>query len=437
MLEITPKFTNTQKRAFKYLIDSTTNTLLYGGGAGGGKSFCGCAYLIISCIKYPKTRYLMGRSKLSSLKSTTLNTFFEVCEKWNIQTEKHFTFNAQSNIIKFYNGSEIILKDLFMYPSDPLFDSLGSYELTGAFIDEANQVSKKAKNVVMSRIRYKLDENNLIPKLLLTCNPAKNWLYTDFYLPDKQGILREDMKFLQSLAIDNPNISKHYVETLGKLDALTKERLLYGNWEYEDTKGKLFRYDKIQDAFTNQFIPEGREYLSIDVARFGSDSSVICRWSGWICKEISKFQKLSITELASEVTKISNQYKIPRSQIVIDEDGVGGGLRDVLSGSKGFINNSKPIGKENYANLKSQCYYKLAEMINKGEVWIQDNSYQELIVQELEVVSMKDVDKDTKLAVMSKDKIKEHIGRSPDIADALMMRVYFQLSSAPKITYYG
>lgn len=437
MLEITPEFTNTQKKAFKYLLDSSTNTLLYGGGAGGGKSFCGCAYLIISCIKYPKTRYLMGRSKLSALKSTTLNTFFEVCDKWNIQTDKHFTFNAQSNIIKFYNGSEILLKDLFLYPSDPLFDSLGSLELTGAFIDEANQITKKAKNVVLSRIRYKLDENNLIPKLLLTCNPSKNWLYTDFYLPSKQGILSNDMKFLQSLAIDNPNISKHYVETLGKLDVLTKERLLYGNWEYEDTKGKLFKYDKIIDSFTNSYVKEGKKYLSIDVARFGSDSSVICIWNGFIIERIIKHQKLSITELANEVTRIAKEQHIPRSQIVVDEDGVGGGLRDVLSGSKGFINNSRAIGKENYQNLKSQCYYKLAELVNNGGLWIKDNSYQELIVQELEVVSMKDIDKDNKLAVMSKDKIREHIGRSPDIADSMMMRMYFELTNAPKITYYG
>ena len=35
-----------------------------------------------------------------------------------------------------------------------------------------------------------------------------------------------------------------------------------------------------------------------------------------------------------------------------------------------------------------------------------------------------------------KDKIKEHIGRSPDIADALMMRMYFELNKT-KITYYG
>ena len=74
-MEITPNFTSTQKQAIKYLVDKETNELLFGGGAGGGKSYCGCSFLILCCIKYPSTRYLMGRSKLDALKKTTLNTF--------------------------------------------------------------------------------------------------------------------------------------------------------------------------------------------------------------------------------------------------------------------------------------------------------------------------------------------------------------------------
>ena len=112
-LIISPTFTKTQNQAIKYLFDNKTNDLLFGGAAGGGKSFIGCAWLILLCIKYPGTRYLMGRSKLDNLKKTTLNTFFEICTMWNIKSGKHFNFNGGSNIITFYNGSEILLKDLF------------------------------------------------------------------------------------------------------------------------------------------------------------------------------------------------------------------------------------------------------------------------------------------------------------------------------------
>lgn len=435
-MEITPNFTSTQKQAIKYLVDSETNELLFGGGAGGGKSYCGCSFLILCCIKYPSTRYLMGRSKLDALKKTTLNTFFEVCEHWNIKAGQHFNFNAQSNIIKFYNGSEILLKDLFSYPSDPNFDSLGSLELTAAFIDEANQISQKAKMIVFSRIRYKLDDYNIIPKLLLTCNPSKNWLYSDWYLPYKQGNLSKDKKFLQSLVTDNPNISKHYIESLRKLDTISRERLLYGNWAYEDTEGKLFKYDKIIDCFTNDYVGAGESFISIDVARFGKDKSVIILWSGYRVKKIMQLEKNSITELAKIVIELCSRERVPRSNVVLDEDGVGGGLKDMLRGAKGFVNNSRALSKENYANLKSQCYYKFAEKVNSGEIYIEDDTYKDTIVQELEVVAMKDIDKDNKLAIIGKEKIKEFIGRSPDIADALMMRIYFELNKT-KITYYG
>jgi len=436
-MEITPDFTRTQRKALTYLTDNTTNELLFGGGAGGGKSYCGCAWLIINCLQYKGTRYLMGRSKLDALKKTTLNTFFEVCASWEIKSGVHYNFNAQSNIIKFYNGSEVMLKDLFLYPSDPNFDSLGSLELTGAFIDEANQITQKAKNIVLSRLRYKLDENNLIPKLLLTCNPAKNWLYSEWYIPHKQGKLTTDKQFLKSLVTDNPNISKHYITTLKKLDNITRERLLYGNWEYENDENKLFKYDSIINLFTNDFIVEEREtFLSVDVARFGKDSSVICVWKGWVVVDIIKHTKKSITELSDIILEIAKQYNVTRSNIVVDEDGVGGGLKDVLKGSKGFINNSRAIGKENYINLKAQCYYKFADKVNRALVYIMDNKYKDKIIQELEVVQMKDIDKDNKLSIIGKDKIKEHIGRSPDFADALMMRMYLEINKT-KITYFG
>ena len=55
--------------------------------------------------------------------------------------------------------------------------------------------------------------------------------------------------------------------------------------------------------------------------------------------------------------------------------------------------------------------------------------YKESIIQELEQVRIKNIDQDGKRAVEGKEKIKELIGRSPDYADAIMMRSYFSLVS--------
>lgn len=429
-MNIDANFTYTQEQAIEYLFDNTTTEVLFGGAAGGGKSWVGCSWLVLMCLKYPKTRYLMGRSKLDSLKKTTLNTFFEVCDHWNIKANKHFNFNASSNVITFYNKSEIILKDLFLYPSDRNFDNLGSLEITGAFIDEANQITEKAKNVVSSRMRYKLDEFNLIPKMLMTCNPAKNWVYTQYYRPSKEGNQKPYRKFIQSLVDDNEYISKYYKTQLQTLDELSKQRLLFGNWEYDATKDNLIEYDAILNMFEQKGV-EGEKYISCDIARFGSDKTVIMYWQGLHLKKIRTLLKSAINDVVSEIRDIQQTNQVKLTNIIIDEDGVGGGAKDYLR-CKGFVNNARPLKNENYQNLKTQCYYKLADLINKGQVGIDCNdiTIKNQIIEECEQVRMKDADKDGKLKIIPKETVKDIIGRSPDFADALAMRMFYEIDSS-------
>ena len=424
-MNIDTEFTLTQGKAIEYLFDKQTTEVLFGGAAGGGKSWVGCSWLILLCIKYPKTRYLMGRSKLDSLKKTTLNTFFEVCQTWGIIANKHYNFNAGSNIIKFYNDSEIILKDLFLYPSDRNFDSLGSLEITAAFIDEANQITEKAKNIVASRMRYKLDDYGIIPKLLMTCNPAKNWVYTQYYKPSKEGVQKPHRKFIQSLVDDNKFISKHYKTQLLTLDELSKQRLLFGNWEYDATKDSLIEYDAIINLFS-QTGKQGDKYLSCDVARFGSDKTVIMYWEGLHIKKIKTLLKSAINEVVNEIRLLQQQYAVRLTNIIVDEDGVGGGVKDYMR-CRGFVNNSKALKGENYQNLKTQCYYKLADMVNTAQIGIdcKDVNIKNNIIEELEQVRTKDADKDNKLQIIPKETVKDIIGRSPDYADALAMRMFF------------
>ena len=428
-MNIDTEFTQTQGQAIEYLFDKTTTEILFGGAAGGGKSWVGCSWLILLCIKYPKTRYLMGRSKLDSLKKTTLNTFFEVCSNWGLKSGKHYNFNGSSNIVTFYNGSEIILKDLFLYPSDRNFDSLGSLEITAAFIDEANQITEKAKNVVASRMRYKLDEYDLIPKLLMTCNPAKNWVYTQYYKPTKEGTQKEHRKFIQSLVDDNEFISKHYKSQLLTLDELSKQRLLYGNWEYDANDDSLINYDAILNLFSQKG-KEGEKYISCDIARFGSDKTIIVVWEGLHIKYMQSMLKSAINDVVEQIKKLQQQYAVKLNNIIVDEDGVGGGVKDYMR-CRGFVNNSKPLKGENYQNLKTQCYYKLADLVNKAQIGIECNdiTVKNQIIEELEQVRTKDADKDNKLQIIPKDTIKDIIGRSPDYADALAMRMYYEIDS--------
>jgi phage terminase large subunit len=389
------------------------------------------------CQKYPQTRWLMGRSKLKNLKETTLNTFFELTSKLNIGTQ--FTYNAQDHIIYWNNGSEIILKDLFLYPSDPNFDSLGSLEITGAFIDECNQIVYKAWQIVKSRIRYKLNEYNLIPKMLGTCNPSKNWTYKEFYKPSRDKIIDSFRKFIQSLPTDNPNLHPSYLQSLLRLDKNSKQRLYYGNWEYDDDPATLIDNDSIADYFTPTHLQqEGVKYMTIDVARKGKDKTVFRIWQGWMCISRYEILKSGIDEVVNKAKELQQKYGVSLSNVIADEDGVGGGVVDFLK-CKGFVNNSKALKDENFDNLKSQCSIRMAQKIVSREVGeiCNDDFVKEVTSEEMEQVKIKDIDKDGRQGIIPKDKVKETIGRSPDEWDSIMMRYYFELNKKKTFRAYA
>lgn len=370
----------------------------------------------------------------------------EVAKMQGLVRGEHFKLTSPQdkeypNCIVFFNGSVIFLRDMFLYPADPEFDDLGSLEITDAFIDEANQVSLKGKNVLKSRIRYGLDENGIIPKLLMTCNPAKNWTYKDFYLPNKNGKIPGFRKFLQSLLTDNKHISKHYRENLLTLDKNSKERLLYGNWEYDSDPSQLISYDAIMDYFNPIHIrAEGEKYITIDVARKGKDTTVYRVWHGWMVVHRFMIPKSGLVEVVDKAKELMARFSIPLSHVIADEDGVGGGVVDFLN-CLGFTNNSSPkkelVGNEwvqpNYRNLKSQCSHRMAIKIENREVGeLQDDEEViEFVSEEMQQIKQKDIDKDNKIELVAKEQMKEHLGRSPDDWDSIMMRYYFEL--VPKV----
>lgn len=432
-----------QTEAIDFLQDNVTEELLYGGAAGGAKSVLGCYWQLKNRFKYPGSRGLIGRAVFKTLKDTTLKSFFEVAKMQKLVRGKDFDLTGSwdkenPNCIVYANGSLTYLRDLALYPNDPDFDELGSLEITDAFVDECGQITQKAKDTLRTRIRFQLDKWNLRPKILYATNPVKSWPYIEFYRPAKENKLPAYRKFLPAYITDNPYAPIAYKESLEKLpNGPQKQRLLYGNWEYDDDPATLIEYEKILDCFTNDFDSlDGDKYITCDVARFGSDRTVIGVWNGFKVKMFS-YSGLSVTETADKVREFSNKYEVRNSNIIADEDGVGGGVVDTLK-CQGFVNNSRPLetimsnkmDAENFNNLKSQCYFHLAERINKGGLFIdcKDENLKQTIIQELEQVKQNKMDKDNKRQVLPKDKVKELIGRSPDFADTLMMREWFELS---------
>tara|TARA_R110000822_G_scaffold30674_1_gene89231 strand:- start:34 stop:951 length:918 start_codon:yes stop_codon:yes gene_type:complete len=277
------------------------------------------------------------------------------------------------------------------------------------------------------------ETQGLIPKLAGTCNPAKNWTYKKFYKPDKNGTLPAHRKFIQALPTDNPHLPQSYLDTLLSLDKNSKERLYYGNWEYDDDPSALIDIDSITDYFKpNHIKRSGRMRMTIDVARKGKDNTVFRVWDGWLCVFRYSIDKSDLVYVVKKAKEFQLKYGVSNSNTVADEDGVGGGVVDFL-GCKGFVNNSSPIDvngiKENFNNLKTQCSYHIAKMIVKREIGeLCDNQdIADIVSEEMEQVKQKDIDKDGKIMLVGKDVVKMNIGRSPDEWDSIMMVYYFEL----------
>lgn len=135
--------------------------------------------------------------------------------------------------------------------------------------------------------------------------------------------------------------------------------------------------------------------------------------------------------MAASITSLSKLEGVARSRIVIDDDGIGGGVVDLLPGCYPFKGGAKPIpvkGQDvNFLNLKAQCYYQLAEHINERELHWTPEGHRDKVTEELAWVKRDKMDMDGKLRILPKEKVKEGIGRSPDFSDVLMMRMVFEL----------
>lgn len=435
------KLHDRQLAAMSLLTDSHTEEIMFGGAAGGGKSYIGCEWLLWNCLAYPNTRWFIGRKHLNEVRKSTIVTFNKVLKKHKIPTE-WIRYNDQSVKIVFSNGSVIEGLELMLKPSDKDFNNFGSTEYTGGWIEEGGGVTVDAYGILKIRIGRHLNKDYGIKgKLLITANPAKNWTYTLFYKPFRDGELPDKKAFIQSLVSDNTFGEKDYESRLDSLSGSARQRLYLGNWEYDDDPDQLTDNDAIADLYTNSYIqPDARrKCLAVDVALHGSDLYRVGYFEGDVLIEHGKMEKSGGKQVLDMITRFRNKYNIPASCIVYDADGVGGFIGNkggFIPGAIPFNGGAAPVEYGNeykqYFNLRSQCAFLLADQINEYGMYlpgVKDETDVEILTTEL--MQLKRVPGIDKLRLIPKENVKQAIGRSPDFADLLIMKKYNDIR--PKI----
>ncbi|MDR1090097.1 MAG: phage terminase large subunit [Prevotella sp.] len=221
-------------------IQDLPQLILGGGAAGGGKSYLGSAWVVSSCMRFENIRVVVARKTIKSLKESTFNTIKTIMKDWGLKEGVNYKINNLEGFVTFWNDSVILLKEMVDLPSDPNFERFGSSEYTAAFVDEVSEISERAVEVLFSRLRWRTHETFKTPRMFLSTNPTINWVRSRFVQDDDGNpvICKEGEAYVPFSIFDNPDIAfrQTYEASLNKIrDKATKERLLFGVWDYIDT----------------------------------------------------------------------------------------------------------------------------------------------------------------------------------------------------------
>lgn len=313
-------------------------------------------------------------------------------------------------------------------------DSLYGEDVYSAVFDEA----PRAKFAAWVALRSTLTATEAPCKLIGNFGGASNWMHQMKKRAVSDSANYAYFKITAWDAVRAGILSQTEIEQAQKDLPLKIFKQLYLA-EEQESEDMLCTYDSIRDLFTNTHVSKDDDemWITSDIALHGSDKFRVWVWKGWRCVKRYCIPKSDGPEVETFLKDTAEKYKVKRSNIIYDADGLGSFLRGYLKGAKPFNNGGTPFPekgvKTNYKNLKAQCGYWLAKYINNGMIYIEDATEEEMteIIKELECLQSYALDADGKMQLFPKKKIIELIGHSPDILDVMIMKMFSIL--APKM----
>ena len=231
-------------------------------------------------------------------------------------------------------------------------------------------------------------------------------------------------KVLRKVLI-NPEAVETIKRRYGENSAVYKSRVLA---EFPDEEGgnAVFDLSLIRKAFTQPGKKGSPRVITVDVARYGDDSSVIALWDNFVCTDLIEFKKNSLTSLASKIIEIYKKENY--NYVIVDAHGLGQGVIDILAEENveviGANYQRKAFESDKYADRRSEMYFGLREAIAEGLVHLPESRRLEIDLLSIEYT----FDKAGRIKILDKDKIRKKIRRSPDFAEAVALRFYTRLA---------
>lgn len=421
-----------QREIARAWADPTVRVILCPAGNGVGKSFLAAGLALWSLKAFDDTKVITTGPTYAQLERIL----------WG-------------NIFSAYNGSELAGQDRVL-TADLLIEESSEHFLTGINPDNIEAASGYHGNVHAA-----VDESSGLTvakdeaigswncrKRLYIGNP--NWNAGPFYEKCQRQLFEPDpaVRLIKIPALESPSIVAGIRECpngFSDLNWLDDMRREYGEnslwWkshvlaEFPDSaEGQLIPRNWLDRAINAEWPSDdddrSERTLSIDLgAGRGGDRSVVLVRSARRLLHVESSNQWPLDETARRAAAAAKRYGVRPARTIYDRSGLGEGFGTYLEtagvhGAIGFLGGSAARGQERkFENLKSASAWRLRQRLDPDANPVPfaiPHEFGTAMRPELQAFTYEVTAKD-KIRLTDKETVSARLGRSPDLADCLIM----------------
>ncbi len=259
-------------------------------------------------------------------------------------------------------------------------------------------------------------------KVVMTGNPTRSSGY--FY--ESHHRMSHRWHTMRVSCEESTQVTKNYIEDMahkyGTDSDVYRVRVL-GDFPTSDSDA-VIPLDLIEAAHGRDVAPIERvmPIWGLDVARFGSNRTALCKRWGNQVTEVKSWRKRDTMEVAGLIMQEYEEAKSDQrpAVICIDSIGVGAGVADrlreldlpVMAVNVG----EAPSGVGRFLNLRAELWWRARNWLEERDVRLDD----EELSAELSIVTYK-ITSSGKIQIEKKEDLEKRGVESPDLADAFVL----------------